>query len=92
MGLSFSSGVAADCWLHHPKCLKLCWIPQALPSGVKERCEDPLSRYNFGWSHGKETLAGGRPDVNKGSFYANPLHNSVTDDPKLIAAFPTYCR
>lgn len=65
---------------------------QALPAEALQRCEDPLSRYNFGWSHGKESLASGSPDVNKGSFYANPLQNSVTDDPALIAAYPSYCR
>ena len=70
----------------------MCTTPQMLPASARERCEDPLSRYTLGWSHGKESLAGGRPDVNKGSFYANPLHNSITDDPALIAAFPSYCR
>ena len=65
---------------------------QALSTAAKQKCEDPLSKYNFGWSHGRESLAGGRPDVNKGSFYANPLRNSVTQDPSLVAAYPSYCR
>jgi hypothetical protein len=43
-----------------------------LPDAVKARLEDAGSNYNVGWSHGKEALEGGRPDLLKGSFYANP--------------------
>ena len=34
---------------------------------------DPASLYSVGWSHGKEELTPGQPDMAKGSFYANPL-------------------
>ncbi|CAM9472582.1 unnamed protein product, partial [Chrysoparadoxa australica] len=48
-----------------------------LPDEVKEKYQDIASGYQFGWSHGKEILAGGLPDYNKGSYYNNPL----IDDP-----------
>ena len=44
----------------------------ALPGDARARLEDPESNYNVGWSHGKEALDGGRLDLLKGSFYANP--------------------
>ena len=65
---------------------------QALPAGVRAKCEDPTSSYNFGWSHGKEALVGGRPDVHKGSYYANPLNDEVTADEDLMRQYPSYCR
>jgi len=34
---------------------------------------DPASLYSVGWSHGKEELTPGQPDMAKGSYYANPL-------------------
>lgn len=36
------------------------------------------SNYQVGWSHGKEVFADGKPDVAKGSFYANPLYDDIT--------------
>ncbi|PPD93511.1 hypothetical protein GOBAR_DD09540 [Gossypium barbadense] len=56
----------------------------ALPEDVKKELEDPQSRYNFGWSHGKEQLESGKPDLLKGSFYANPLIDVPTNDTCLI--------
>mmetsp|Transcript_15166 Transcript_15166/g.23098 ORF Transcript_15166/g.23098 Transcript_15166/m.23098 type:complete len:326 (+) Transcript_15166:171-1148(+) len=38
-----------------------------------ESLEDPKSMYNAGWSHGKEMIKPGQPDLAKGSFYFNPL-------------------
>ena len=66
---------------------------QALPEAVRVRCEDPTSLYNFGWSHGKESL-GDRvgPDMHKGSYYANPLLDVPTADVELMRRFPAYCR
>lgn len=63
-----------------------------LPEGVRQRYEDPASRFNVGWSCGRETLEGGRPDTGKGSFYANPLVDTPTTDPALLASYPSYCR
>uniref|UniRef100_A0A6N2N4R8 Isopenicillin N synthase-like Fe(2+) 2OG dioxygenase domain-containing protein n=1 Tax=Salix viminalis TaxID=40686 RepID=A0A6N2N4R8_SALVM len=34
-----------------------------LPQKVKDELEDPHSRYNFGWSHGKEKLESGKPGI-----------------------------
>ncbi|XP_028117194.1 uncharacterized protein LOC114314865 [Camellia sinensis] len=41
----------------------LCLSPRlaCLPEDVKKELEDPNSRYNFGWSHGKEKLESGKP-------------------------------
>lgn len=47
-----------------------------LPAETRARYEHPASTFSFGWSHGKETLEAGRPDVAKGSFYANPLFDA----------------
>ncbi|KAH7511881.1 uncharacterized protein LOC107431865 isoform X2 [Ziziphus jujuba] len=62
-----------------------------LPEEVKKELEDPDSRYNFGWSHGKEKLESGKPDMLKGSFYANPILDRPTTDPYLIQRYSSYC-
>jgi isopenicillin N synthase-like dioxygenase len=62
-----------------------------LPEATRAKYEDAASFYQFGWSLGKEKLQGGRPDYSKGSYYANPLHDVVTDDPAVVAAFPAFC-
>jgi len=54
--------------------------------------EDPESMWSFGWSCGRETLEGGEPDTNKGSYYANPALDRPTEDAALMAAYPSYCR
>ncbi|XP_075652383.1 uncharacterized protein LOC142622742 [Castanea sativa] len=63
----------------------------SLPEGVKKELEDPHSRYNFGWSHGKEKLESGKPDLLKGSFYANPILDRPTTEASLIQRYPSYC-
>jgi isopenicillin N synthase-like dioxygenase len=40
-----------------------------------EKLEKAEANYGLGWSCGKETLADGRYDTLKGSFYANPIYN-----------------
>nr|CAD1817811.1 unnamed protein product [Ananas comosus var. bracteatus] len=60
-----------------------------LPHDVKKEFEDPESRYNFGWSHGKEKL---ESDTFKGSFYANPILDMPTTDVALMHRYPSYCR
>ncbi|XP_060195824.1 uncharacterized protein LOC132625067 [Lycium barbarum] len=62
-----------------------------LPDDVKMELEDPNSRYNFGWSHGKEKLESGKLDLLKGSFYANPVLDVPTTDQSLIERYPSYC-
>lgn len=62
-----------------------------LPEDVKGKLEDPNSRYNFGWSHGKEKLESGKLDLLKGSFYANPILDVPTIEQCLIERYPSYC-
>ncbi|KAB1201405.1 hypothetical protein CJ030_MR0G003758 [Morella rubra] len=62
-----------------------------LPEQMKKELEDPHSRYNFGWSHGKEKLESGKPDLLKGSFYANPILDRPTTDASMIQRYPSYC-
>ncbi|XP_038974650.1 uncharacterized protein LOC103697875 isoform X3 [Phoenix dactylifera] len=63
-----------------------------LPDDVKKELEDPDSRYNFGWSHGKEKLESGKFDTFKGSYYANPILDIPTTDVAVIHRYPSYCR
>ena len=64
---------------------------QDLPEDVKGRYADPLGgQAVVGWSRGIEALEDGRPDMHKGSFYANPLHDQVTTDAVLLKTFPSY--
>ncbi|XP_030552916.1 uncharacterized protein LOC115757004 isoform X2 [Rhodamnia argentea] len=62
-----------------------------LPGETKKELEDHSSRYNFGWSHGKEKLESGKPDMLKGSFYANPILDVPTTEESLITRYPSYC-
>ncbi|PKA51090.1 hypothetical protein AXF42_Ash010530 [Apostasia shenzhenica] len=64
----------------------------SLPDVVKCNLEDPDSRYNIGWSHGKEKLEAGKLDLCKGSFYANPILDVPTTDVYLMKRYPSYCR
>jgi hypothetical protein len=41
--------------------------------------EDAGSMFSVGWSHGKEQLARGKPDIAKGSYYANPLTDNIVE-------------
>ncbi|KAF7310575.1 RIC1 domain-containing protein [Mycena chlorophos] len=59
-----------------------------LDDRAREQYVDARSRYSFGWSHGKEIM-NGKPDLLKGSYYANP----IVDDPPasgLRAQYPEY--
>ena len=50
----------------------------ALPKEDLETCVVEEACYAVGWSHGKEELTPGVPDLSKGSFYANPLVNNLS--------------
>ncbi|KAK4404173.1 Nudix hydrolase 19, chloroplastic [Sesamum angolense] len=63
----------------------------SLPEEVKRELEDPNSRYNIGWSHGKEKLESGKLDLLKGSFYANPILDIPTTELSLVKRYPSYC-
>lgn len=60
-----------------------------LPDEVKNQYEHPESCYSFGWSHGKEKLQG-KPDLAKGSFYANPQYDRPVEDPEILANFAPF--
>lgn len=57
-----------------------------LPEEARARYEHPACVFSFGWSHGKETLEAGRPDLAKGSFYANPCFDAPFGEGKAAAA------
>jgi isopenicillin N synthase-like dioxygenase len=58
-----------------------------LPSDELLQYEHAASSYCCGWSHGKEHLQG-KPDLSKGSFYANPTYDRPVDDAELIEKLP----
>lgn len=45
-----------------------------LDDEAKAKMETPEWHYAIGWSHGKEKFEG-KPDLLKGSFYANPTYD-----------------
>lgn len=53
-------------------------IPK-LPKDDLNSCISEESCYSVGWSHGKEELTPGVPDLSKGSYYANPLVNDLCE-------------
>lgn len=59
-----------------------------MPESIKNKYVDPKSLYSFGWSHGKEKLSSGVPDLAKGSFYANPVKDISTTDTELKKKSP----
>lgn len=69
----------------------------SMPKDIQKTWEDRESRYNVGWSCGKEWLGGADDskrvrDTKKGSWYANPLHDVTTNDPTLLEKYPSYTR
>ena len=61
----------------------------SLDEATKLKYENQESFYSFGWSHGKEKLQG-KPDVSKGSYYANPQYDEPTTDAELIKKYPAF--
>lgn len=61
-----------------------------LDTQAQAKYEDVKSSYNFGWSMGKEKLEGGKPDLSKGSYYANPQYDKPVDDEALILKYPAF--
>jgi isopenicillin N synthase-like dioxygenase len=63
-----------------------------LPPHVRDLTAHEASSYSFGWSHGKEIM-NGKPDIAKGSYYANPLRDTpkepvVVDDTTRYYNYP----
>ncbi|KZV74722.1 Clavaminate synthase-like protein [Peniophora sp. CONT] len=61
----------------------------SLPEGTRENYADAASKYSFGWSHGKEVM-NGKPDLLKGSYYANPVLDTPDVSATLKATYPEY--
>ncbi|KAF9386440.1 hypothetical protein CPB97_003705 [Podila verticillata] len=70
--------------------LRLASVFAALPEEAKEKTVHADSRYSFGWSCGKEIM-NGKPDVSKGSYYANPIMDEPETSSLLQKQFPEYC-
>lgn len=60
-----------------------------LQDDLKAKYVHKESFYSFGWSHGKEKLQG-KPDLSKGSYYANPQYDRPIDDEEVIAKYPAF--
>ncbi|KAK8869846.1 hypothetical protein IAR55_000414 [Kwoniella newhampshirensis] len=60
-----------------------------LPESEREKLARPETSYLFGWSHGKEVM-NGKPDMQKGSYYANPLLDEPPVSNELKKAHPEY--
>ncbi|KAH9911426.1 Clavaminate synthase-like protein [Epithele typhae] len=69
--------------------LKLAYKFATLPESEREKYADASSRYSFGWSHGKEIM-NGKPDILKGSYYANPVLDEPAVSDALRKAYPEY--
>ncbi|KAJ7456587.1 Clavaminate synthase-like protein [Mycena latifolia] len=76
---------------YRERLLKLAYAFAKLEGSVREQYADPVSRYSFGWSHGKEIM-NGKPDVLKGSYYANPVENTgnLNVPADLQKSYPEY--
>lgn len=62
--------------------LKLADKFASLPEETREKYSRKEVAYMFGWSHGKEIM-NGKPDIYKGSYYANPLVDHPNVDEEL---------
>ncbi|KAJ7919028.1 hypothetical protein B0H13DRAFT_256907 [Mycena leptocephala] len=72
---------------YRERLLKLAYAFAKLEEPIREQYADSHSR--FGWSHGKEIM-NGKPDVLKGSYYANPVVEIPGVAPALQDAYPEY--
>jgi hypothetical protein len=62
-----------------------------LPEQTLAAYENESAFYCIGWSRGREKFKG-KPDLSKGSFYANPLHDDPADGDENVRlpAFPSF--
>ena len=64
---------------------------QSLPAEVQQKYADPRGgSAGAGWSCGVEFLEDGTPDTYKGSYFANPLFDTITEDSSLQDQYPGY--
>jgi isopenicillin N synthase-like dioxygenase len=73
------------------KLLPLAYKFANLPNPIKQKYEHASSFYQFGWSHGKESFRNGVPDLSKGSYYNNPIHDEPVKDAAIVKQYPTFC-
>ncbi|KAF9949879.1 hypothetical protein BGZ70_001596 [Mortierella alpina] len=90
LGLLLVNNLPAEYMALRERLLKLASVFAALPEETKEKTVHAASRYSFGWSCGKEIM-NGKPDVSKGSYYANPLMDEPESSKTLQEQFPEYC-
>ncbi|KAH8083504.1 Clavaminate synthase-like protein [Filobasidium floriforme] len=72
LGAIIIKGLPAEFPALRERLLRLADKFASLPEDVREKYARKEQQYMFGWSHGKEVM-NGRPDLLKGSYYANPL-------------------
>jgi len=87
LGIMLISGVP-DLLQKRERILRVSKQFAELPEAIKEKYTHPDSHYSFGWSHGKEKMKDGKADTAKGSYYANPVFDSLTDDDDLKKKYP----
>jgi len=87
LGILLISGVP-DLMRKRERILRVSKQFATLPDSVKEKYAHPASHYSFGWSHGKEKMKDGKVDTAKGSYYANPVYDSLTSDESLKQKYP----
>ncbi|KAF9997825.1 hypothetical protein BGZ79_008476 [Entomortierella chlamydospora] len=90
LGLLLVSNLPKEYLALRERLLKLASTFAALPEEAKDKTVHAASRYSFGWSCGKEIM-NGKPDVSKGSYYANPLMDEPESSKDLQEQFPEYC-
>jgi len=89
LGIMVVRDLPASYVVARERLLKLAYRFANLDHEVRERYADPRSKYSFGWSHGKETM-NGRPDILKGSYYANPIVDTPDVTAEQREAYPEY--
>lgn len=87
LGIMLISGVP-DLMRKRERILRVSKQFATLPESTKEKYAHPASHYSFGWSHGKEMMKDGKVDTAKGSYYANPVYDSLTEDESLKEKYP----
>ncbi|WVQ71633.1 hypothetical protein IAR50_001173 [Cryptococcus sp. DSM 104548] len=89
LGIVIISGLPEGFPALREKLFRLAQELATLPDHEKQKLERPETSYMFGWSHGKEVM-NGRPDTQKGSYYANPLLDLPDVSEQLRQEHPEY--
>lgn len=87
LGIMLISGVP-NLLQKREKILRVAQKFGELPASIQDKYAHPKSHYSYGWSHGKEKMKNGKVDTAKGSYYANPVFDSLTDDEELKVKYP----